>query len=496
MLLLAGFTLAMANFMAVLDTTIVNVSVPNIAGGLAVSPSQGTWVITSYAVAEAITVPLTGWLAGRFGAVKVFTSAMIGFGIFSALCGLAPTLGALVVFRVLQGLCGGPMIPLSQTLLLRVFPKEKANAAIGLWSMTTVVGPIAGPILGGHLSDNAGWEWIFYINVPFTILFAFLATRILSGSETKILKRPVDVVGLGLLVLWVGSMQIMLDKGKELDWFASPTIVALAIAAVVGFIAFLIWELTEKNPIVDLKVFRFRSFAIGTAVLSLTFGTFFSSVVLLPLWLQTNMGYTASWAGYATALTGVMAVVMSPVVAKLAGKIDARALISFGVAILALVGYVRTGFTTEATFWSISWPQLLQGFGMPFFFIPTMKLALAQLPPEDIASGSGFVNFARTTSGAFATSIVTTQWDNAANVNRWNLVGKLNDPDGAIARLTGMGFSHDQALKQLEGLVSSQSVMLATNQLFLITAIAFAIAAAVVWAAPKVDTSSGPVPAH
>ena len=269
---LVGFLLATANFMSVLDTSITNVSLANIAGGLAVSPAEGTWTITSYSVAEAITVPLTGWLATRFGTVRVFTTAMVLFGVFSFLCGFAPSLGLLVAFRVCQGLCGGPMIPLSQTLLLRVFPKRQAGQALALWSMTTVVAPIAGPLLGGWLCDNTGWPWIFYINVPFTIIVAVLCWRLLKPKETPGVKVKVDSVGLGLLVLWISAMQIMLDKGKDLDWFASPIVWALLIVAVVGFAAFMIWELTAQNPIVNLRVFRHRSFATACAVMAVSFG--------------------------------------------------------------------------------------------------------------------------------------------------------------------------------------------------------------------------------
>ena len=238
----AALTLCLANFMVVLDTTIANVSVPHIAGGLAVSPTQGTWVITSYSVAEAITVPLTGWLVQRFGAVRVFVTGMLGFGLFSFLCGLSPTFGALVAFRVMQGLCGGPIMPASQTLLLGIFPREKAPQALGMWAMTTVVGPIAGPLLGGAISDSIGWSWIFFINIPVALGVGFAAWTMFKNRDTATRRVPIDYVGLILLVVWVGSLQIMLDKGKELEWFASPTIIILAVTAFVGFLTFLIWS--------------------------------------------------------------------------------------------------------------------------------------------------------------------------------------------------------------------------------------------------------------
>jgi len=492
----AALMLGLANFMVVLDTTIANVSVPHIAGALAVSPSQGTWVITSYSVAEAITVPLTGWLSQRFGAVRVFAAGMLGFGVFSMLCGFAPSFGLLVAFRVAQGLCGGPIMPMSQTLLLHIFPKDKGPQALGLWSMTTVVAPIAGPILGGLISDNMHWGWIFFINIPVAVAVGAIGYRMLIAHDTGTRRVPVDYVGLGLLVVWVGAMQVMLDKGKELDWFSSPFIVGLAVVAAIGFAAFLIWELTSDNPIVNLRVFRHRGFVIGVITLSLTFGAFFASVVLIPLWLQTSMGYTATWAGYAGCLNGVLAVIMSPIVAKLMGRFDVRALVSFGVFWMAGVAIWRAVFTTEASFWDIAIPQFVLGFAMPFFFIPTTSLSLSSVLPQETAAAAGLQNFLRTTSAAFATSIMTTAWENTSNAKRSILAGALPDPQRALDTLTGRGMSLDQALRQLEGLVQTQAVMLSTNDMFLATAGVFAVAASVIWLAPKPKRIAAPGGGH
>ena len=492
-LLLAGFLLAIGNFMVVLDMTIANVSVPNIAGGLAVSPSQGTWVITSYSVAEAIVVPLTGWLAQRFGAVKVFILGMLGFGICSALCGIAPSLGFLVLFRVMQGLCGGPIMPMSQTLMMRIFPPHLRGQAMGIWAMTTVVAPIAGPILGGVICDNASWPWIFYINVPVAAICGFFAYRTFVGRDTPIEKKPFDLVGLILLVVFVGSLQIMLDRGKELDWFSSPTIVGLAIVAVVGFIAFLIWELTSKNPIVNLRVFRHPGFRIAVITISLTFGAFFSSIVLVPLWLQTNMGYTASWAGYVAAWGGVLAVVMSPIVPILMKKFDLRSLVSFGVFWLAAVSLVRAGLNSNATYWDISLPFIAQGLAMPFFFIPTTTLALSSVLPQETASAAGLSNFMRTLSAAFATAIVTTLWEDKGNQNHEKLASTLPNPESTISTIMNGGSARDQALSQLDALTTSQAVMLATDEMFRITAVVFVIAALVIWLAPKPKTVGNPM---
>lgn len=481
----AAFMLAASNFMAVLDTAIANVSIPNIAGGLAVSPTQGTWVITSYSVAEAITVPLTGWLAQRFGTVRTYYVCIALFGLASALCGFSQSLGMLVFFRVLQGLAGGPMMPLSQTLLLRIFPPKLAPQAIGIWSMTTVVGPIAGPLLGGWISDSFGWPWVFYINVPVAIVLVVAGLRIAGSRETPTLKLPVDTVGLGLLVLWVGCLQIALDKGKELDWLNSSLIVGLLLVAAVGFVAFLIWEITAENPIVNLKVFRHRGFAIASIIMPLVFGAFFSSVVLTPLWLQTNMGYTAQESGRLTAFNGALSVVMSPIVAQLVRRVDPRALISFGVSWLACVMLWRSTFASGITFGQMVPVGLAQGFAMPFFFVSLMSVGMGSVDPSETASAAGLISFMRTLAAAFGTSITTTAWESNAGRIRADLVGKLNDTTGAVNTLSANGFSMEGARRQIDNLVQSQAVMVATNHTYQAIAIVLFVAAATVWLAPR-----------
>lgn len=478
-LALGGFALAFANFMVVLDITIANVSVPHISGSLAVAPTQGTWAITSYSVAEAICVPLSGWLAARFGAVRVFMLSVLGFGLFSLLCGLSQSLEALILFRVFQGFCGAPIMPMSQTLMLRIFPPEKAPMALGLWSMTTVVAPIAGPILGGTISDTWSWHWIFFINLPVVAVCATLAFRLLRRYETPTERKPVDFVGLAMLVVWVGSLQIMLDKGREVDWFASSFIVALAIISAVVFVAFLIWELTEENPIIDLSVFRQRGFTVGVVAQSTTYAAFFSSVVLIPLFLQTNLGYTATWSGYATAFVGVMAVIMSPVAAGLGGRFDTRILVSFGVLWLGAISLLRTGWATQIDFFTLALPQFLQGIGMPFFFIGTTLLALGSVRPDQTASAAGIQNFMRTLSGAIATSIVQTLWETQTRVQRAELVNVIN-PEKVLSVFPGK-----QGQLALDRLVEIEAVTLATNRIFLGSAGLFLFAAMLIWLAPK-----------
>jgi MFS transporter, DHA2 family, multidrug resistance protein len=485
MLILAAIMLASANFIAVLDMTIANVSVPNISGSLGISSTQGTWIITSYAVAEAIIVPLTGWIAGRFGAVRVFTFAMILFGVFSALCAVSNSLEMLVFARICQGLSGGLLMPLSQTLLLRIFPKEKANAAMGIWAMTTLTAPVLGPILGGSICDAWGWPLIFLINVPLALICAPVIMKLLKRYETTKVKMPIDVVGLILLVLFVGSLQLVLDLGKEHGWFESSLIIGLGIVALVGFIAFVIWELTEKHPIVDLRVFRHRGFTMSVIVLSLAFGSMFAVNVLTPLWLQSYMGYTSTWAGYATAWSGVLAVFAAPMAGLLLAKVDARKLIFGGLIWLAIITWLRSSVNNDFTYWQISIPLMLMGLGLPFFFVPLTSLSLGAVEPHETASAAGLQNFLRTLSGAFGTSVVQTVWEDKGSYNHEELAAVTDRSGETLATLQASGMSHDQALQYLNHIVDSQAVTIATNQVMTQTAICFAIAACVIWLAPK-----------
>lgn len=495
MLWLAAIVLASANFIAVLNMTIANVSVPNIAGSLGATTSQGTWVITSYAVGEAITVPLTGWLAARFGAVRVFVAAMALFGAFSAVCGLANSLGLLVVARIFQGFSGGPLMPLSQTLLMRIFPKEKAAAAIGLWSMTTLIAPVVGPILGGYLCDEYSWPWVFYINFPIAVVCALFAWKLLKRYQDPLLRNPIDRVGLGLLVVWVAALQLMLDEGKDLDWFASNKIVVLTGLAVVGFVAFIIWELHEEHPVVDLRVFRHRGFSASVLTISLAFAAFFGVNVLTPLWLQNFMGYTATQAGLATAWTGVTAIFLAPLVAQLSHKVDPRKLIFGGVIWLGLITLWRSVANTDMGFWDVSIPLMALGLGLPFFFIPSTGLALASVEEREMDSAAGLMNFLRTLSGAFATSLVTTVWGNQITRNHAELVGLADRDESVRTLLEKPGMALDAVNQAIDYLITGQSVMLATNQMMVAIGIAFLVAASVIWLAPKpsrvVDPSAG-----
>lgn len=492
-LFIAAILLAFANFIVVLDMTVANVSVSDIAGGLAVSLSEGTYVITSYAVAEAISVPLTGWLAMRFGTVRVFTLAMLLFGTFSALCGLSDSLSMLVSGRVLQGLAGGPLMPLSQTLLLQIFPKEKKGAALGLWAMTTLVAPILGPVVGGYICDNWGWGFIFFINIPLALICSLVLMNLLRPFETTIFKHKVDFIGLGMLIVWVAALQIMLDEGKNYDWFGSNFIWTLFIIFIIGFACFLIWELTHTHPIVDLRVFRHRGYAASVLTLCLAFAAFNSSIVLTPLWLQNFMGYTAGWSGFTTAALGIFAVCAAPIAANLSTKYDQRVLVFCGVGWLGIVTFYRSFADTDMTQLQITLPMLFQGAGMPFFFVPLTALALASVKHEEIASAAGLMSFVRTLSGALATSVVTTVWEDCTNILRYDLVDKINAPD-VETMLQNIQFDQKTFLHILDQVLQTQAVMLATNHIFLIVSFAFIFAAVAIWLAPRakenVDTSA------
>ena len=493
-LLTAAILIGLGNFLVVLDTTIANVSVPTIAGALGVSSDQGTWVITSYAVAEAITVPLTGWLAKKFGAQRVFLTCYIAFAAVSLLCGLSTSLGMLLGARVLLGLVGGPIMPLSQMLLLRVFPREKATFGTVLWAMTTLVGPVAGPILGGIICDSVGWQWIFFIKVPIALAGGLLLVGLLRGQPDPKAQAFIDKVGLALLVVWVGALQIMLDEGRNKDWFNSPEIRILGVIAAIGFAAFLIWELTEQNPIVDLKVFRHRGFAAAATTYAVGFGGFFASIVLLPLWLQTNMGYTATWAGYATGIMGILAVFSAPFVGKAVERFDARLIISLGTLGLALIMIWRVGFNPDITFMQMALPTFLTGTAMVMFFVPVTGLAMASVNSDEQANAAGLSNFMRTLAGAFATSLVQTGWSNAQRVSQTELAGALHVGRGALDAITATGVSQQMATTMIDGLVEQQSVMLATLHMFGVIAACLLFASTLIWLAPKpkgpIDTSA------
>ncbi|GGP23702.1 DHA2 family efflux MFS transporter permease subunit [Silvimonas iriomotensis] len=488
--------LSFATFMEILDTTIVNVSVPHIAGDLAVAANQGTWAISSYGLAAAIAVPLTGWLAGRFGQVKCFSMSVLLFTLMSIMCGLANSLPMLVAFRFLQGLVSGPMVPLSQTLLLNNYPPEKKGVALALWSMTVIVAPIFGPLLGGYITDQYSWPWIFYINVPIGIAAGIASWQLLKHRETPTVKKPIDVVGLILLVLGVGSLQMMLDNGNDLDWFNSTFIVTLAVIATMAISYFVAWELTDEHPIVDLTLLKRHNFRIGVIVLSLGMFCFFGSTVLFPLWLQTVMGYNATWAGIATAPGGVLALFLSPVIGKNINKLELRLVSSVAFATFAATMFWYSGFTLETNFGYIAMARFAQGIAIACFFIPINQIILSGLNGGQMASASGLSNFFRTISGSFATAIAVFLWDRRQTFSHARLTENITSASPAtsdyLGKLQDLGVAGQSAYAQIDQVISQQAFMIATKEVFWLLGVIFLALVVVVWfARPPFGNSAG-----
>ncbi|RQR39927.1 MULTISPECIES: DHA2 family efflux MFS transporter permease subunit [unclassified Burkholderia] len=484
-LVLGTIAVSLAVFMNVLDTSIANVAIPTISGDLGVSSDQGTWVITSFAVANAISVPLTGWLTDRFGQVRLFLASIILFVISSWMCGLAPSLPFLLASRVLQGAVAGPMIPLSQSLLLSSYPRAKAPMALALWSMTTLIAPVAGPILGGWISDNYSWPWIFYVNIPVGIAAALATWSIYRTRESTVRRAPIDGVGLALLVLWVGSLQIMLDKGKDLDWFSSTTIIALALIAVISFAFFVIWELTAEHPVVDLSLFRMRNFTGGTIALAVGYGLYFGNLVLLPLWLQTQIGYTATDAGLVMAPVGLFAILLSPLTGKFLPRTDPRYIATAAFLTFALCFWMRSRYTTGVDEWSLTLPTLVQGIAMAGFFIPLVSITLSGLPGHRIPAASGLSNFVRIMCGGIGTSIFQTAWDHRNNFHHAQLVEQTNpyNPtfNQAVTQMGNLGLTPDQAHGLINNMATQQAAQLGVNDLFYISAAIFVLLIGLIW---------------
>ena len=478
--------LSLATFMLVLDSTIANVAIPTIAGNLGASSSQGTWVITSFGVANAISIPITGWLAKRFGEVRLFLIATLLFVLASWLCGIANSLEMLIVFRVLQGAVAGPIIPLSQSLLLNNYPPEKRGMALAFWSMTIVVAPICGPILGGWISDNIHWGWIFFINVPIGLAVVLISWKILEGRESRISHQPVNTIGLILLALGVGALQLMLDQGRELDWFNSTEIVVLTIIAAVGLIALIIWELTDDNPVVDVSLFKSRNFTVGCVSTSLAFLVYSGTVVLIPLLLQQVYNYTATWAGLAAAPVGLLPILLAPIIGKFGNKIDMRILITVSFMVYALTFYWRAvTFEPEMTFMDVALPQFVQGLAVACFFMPLTTITLSGLPPEKMASASSLFNFLRTLAGSIGTSLTTFIWYNREAVHHTQLTEVIN-PYNPISQqffqtMGSFGLSEEQTASYLAKQITAQGFIIGANEIFFVSAITFISLVVLIW---------------
>ncbi|MCL9669520.1 multidrug efflux MFS transporter permease subunit EmrB [Rosenbergiella epipactidis] len=501
-LVLMTIALSLATFMQVLDSTIANVAIPTIAGDLGASNTQGTWVITSFGVANAISIPLTGWLARRFGEVKLFVASTAAFAIASWACGMSNTLTMLIVFRVIQGVVAGPLIPLSQSLLLNNFPPAKRSMAMSLWAMTVIVAPICGPILGGWISDNYHWGWIFFINVPIGIVVVVLALKTLGNRETPTRKQPIDIVGLVMLTLGIGCLQVMLDRGKELDWFSSTEIITLTVVAVIALLILIIWELTDEHPIIDLSLFKSRNFSIGCGSISLAYMLYFGTIVLLPQLLQEVFGYTATWAGLASAPVGILPVILSPIIGRFAPRIDMRYLVTFSFIMYAICFYWRAyTFEPGMTFADAAWPQFIQGFAVACFFMPLTTITLSGLSSDRIAAASGLSNFIRTLGGSIGTSITTTLWTNREAMHHSQLTESVTayNPNAqqSYQQLESLGMSHQQASSYIAQQITDQGLIISANEIFWAAGGIFIMLLVVIWfAKPPFHSGGGGGGAH
>lgn len=475
--------LALASFMQVLDITIANVSLPTIAGNLGGSSSQATWVITSFAVSNAIALPLTGFFTRRFGERKLFMWATLAFVVASLLCGLASSMGLLVTARALQGFVAGPMYPVTQALLISIYPPHKRGQAIALLAMVTVVAPIAGPILGGWITDNYSWEWIFFINIPIGIFASLVVGSQLRGRPEKLERPKMDYMGLMTLIVGVGALQVLLDLGNDEDWFNSTKIVILAIVSVIALTVFVIWELTERDPIVNLRLFRHRNFAAGTAAMVLAYSAFFAVGLLVPLWLQRNLGYTPIWAGFATAPIGILPVLLTPFVGMYATRFDLRMVASFAFIAMAFTSFIRSGFNLDVDFNHVAMVQLWQGLGVALFFMPVLTILLSDLEPHEIAAGSGLATFVRTLGGSFAASLTTWGWNQRSTIHHAQLTEHIGAYDPAVLQTVdtlGRGDLQRGAVS-LNQMISQQAAQIGFNEIFHLLGILFLAVIVIVW---------------
>ncbi len=486
-LVLLTFAIGVSSFMEILDMTIVNVSVPSIAGSLGVSPSEGTWAISSYMLAAAVVQPLAGWIGRRFGEVRTFVTSVILFMIFSAICGLATTMPMLILARLLQGLVSGPMMSVAQALLLRNYPVHLRGLALGLWAMVVIVAPIFGPILGGWITDNYSWPWLFYINLPIGAAAAAISWALLRRRESARVKVPVDVIGLVLLVVGVGALQFMLDNGNEKDWFHSGEIVAAAVIAVVALTFLIPWELTDPHPVVDLRMFGRRNFRVGSIAVALAYFAFTGVNVVFPLWLQTTLGYTATWAGFAMAPVGLIAIVMAPLVGRNLHRLNLRVAATIAFCIFATSLFWVAGQNETASFGQFALPRLLQGAGLALFFLPLNQVLMSGIRASELASAAGLSNFTRTIAGSMATAICVWIWSDRSEHHHATLAQHVTpDSPAWVAyqqQLADQGITGTQAFAFVDRLIASQAGTMGANDLFHGLAILFIALIPLVWLA-------------
>jgi DHA2 family multidrug resistance protein len=491
---LIALTVTIATFMEVLDTSIANVALPHIAGSVGASQEEATWVLTSYLVSSAVILPISGWISDRIGRKRFYMLCVIMFTVCSLLCGLAPTLPALIIARILQGLGGGGLAPSEQAILADTFPIEKRGQAFALYGMAVVVAPAIGPTLGGWLTDNYNWHWIFFINLPFGLLSLFLSNRMVEDppemKERMKRRLPVDFIGLGAVALGVGLLEFTLDKGQEKDWFGSGQIQLTAFLAVITLIFFAVWEWRHPDPIVDLKLLKNRNF--GTAVfLQLVLGmVLFGSTVLIPQYLQVLLGYTAERAGMVLSPAGFVMMVMMAVAGRSLGKGDPRLMVMMGYIAVALGLYNLTRLDLYSSYGTVTVWRMLQVVGLPFIFIPISTLNYVGVPRNKMNQISSLSNFARNMGGSAGTALLTTYLARSAQVHQLNLASNLSAGSVAVAAqierfaaLTHSSAAAAQfpALAQIYGQMQRQAMMLAYKNAFAILAGTVALLSPLVW---------------
>ena len=498
-----------STFMEVLDTTVVNVSLPHIAGSLSASTDEATWTLTSYLVANAIILPMTGWLAGRFGRKRLLMLSVSGFTAASFLCGLAPSLGFLIVCRVIQGACGGGLQPLSQAILLEAFPPEKRGQAMAFWALGIVVAPMLGPVAGGWLTDNYSWRWVFYINVPIGALALILTQMFVYDPPYLRRERTgIDYWGIGLLVLGIGSLQIMLDKGQEEDWFGSHFIFTLAVLAVVGLGGLIIRELKTDHPVIDLSIFHYRSYAIGTFLMTVIGFVLYGSTVLLPLLMQVLLGYTATHAGVTNLPRGLASFLAMPFVGYLTGKVDSRKLLMAGVIGSALAMFQLSRLSLYVGFWNFWWPLMLQGAALALIFVPLTTVTNDPVPKERMGNATSIFNLMRNIGASIGISVVETLQYRKMQAHT-NILIQHVSRGGQRAQQTigGMqqlfisrGADPVTAMKQsytaVWGMVQRQASMLSYNDVFMFLAVLFVCMFPLIFLMRKPKRGGGPVMAH